>query len=439
MLEAQIETLGPDGLGRGRGEDGAAVAVPGSLPGERVRFRVEHRGKDGTGYGRLLTVLSPAADRIESACRHFLTCGGCDLLHLQPEAELVFKRSRVADALGVPLERVEATLASPRSLHYRAVAKLVFGPGALLGSYAPRTHRVVDMSGCKIHAPVIERVASAVRRALAEGDRRWAGARYLVLRAALPEERVHATLVTRAEGDPAEAALLETLAGHPEIAEIWVHVNDAEGDSIFDGEASARCLHRGQLAVGRVGSAEQHLAAGAFAQVNPGAAERLYRRVAELVEPADRRVLDLYSGSGGIALTLLAEGAAEVLGIERNPEAVAAAARGAAAFGTRARFEAAPAERVSDWLGGPDEAEENSGGGYDAWVVNPPRRGLAPEVIAAALALLPERIVYVSCQPDRLAEDLAALSPRYRLDAVTPVDLFPRTCHVETVVRLRLR
>lgn len=437
-VQATIHSL--DATGGGVGEvDGSPVRVMGVLPGETATVRVEHEDREGLKHARLVVLGNRSPDRIEPACTHFLECGGCDYLHLDDEAELAVKRKRVAEALERPLESVDHVLASPRSLHYRAVAKLVFGPRGKLGSYAPRSHRVVDMRGCKVHAPVVERVAEMVRRAILDGVS-TDGARYLVLRAALPNESVHATLVTYEPDTPAESALLEVLARSSEVVEVWRHVNQTVGDAIVDPEGETICLHRGSLAVGRVGTAEQHLATGAFAQVNPGAAERLYRRVSDLVEPDGRRVLDLYSGSGGISLTLVTAGAEEVLGIERTPSAVEAARKAASQFRGRAHFEVAPAENVKDILlskhAGP--VSEGGGGGFPVWVVNPPRKGLGPEVIYAIRALLPERLIYVSCHPDRLARDIGLLSDRYACDVVSPVDMFPQTHHVETVARLEL-
>lgn len=434
-----VEHLDGDASGVGQAE-GVEVIVPGTLPGERVEVAVEHETRSGRLHGRVWSLKTPSDARVQSPCRKFQVCGGCDLLHASDEFELEHKRAWVAKALDLPLAKVDPVISSPRNLHYRAVAKLVFGPRGTLGSYAVRSHRVVDMHGCKVHAPVVERVAEAVRRALNDGLNAD-GARYLVLRAALPLEAVHVTMVLSGAGRPAEDALHEVLARHPEVAEVWRHVNATDGDAIFDPEGPTQCLHRGRAAVGKVGSAEQHLASGAFAQINPGAAERLYARVSELIDPEGRRVLDLYSGSGGIALTLAAAGAKEVLGIERTPAAVDAARIAARGLGGKVTFEAAPVEEVQDFLkarsAGP--VADGGGGGFETWVVNPPRKGLAPEVLRALETLRPKTVVYVSCAPDRLARDLAALERRYEVDAITPIDMFPQTRHIETVARLRLR
>lgn len=442
VLGARIEALDEAGVGIGQTPEGHPVVVPGTLPGEDIELAVEHVGRSEGGrkhYGRLWSLKRASSDRVPSPCRKFLICGGCDLLHLSTTAERAFKRRRLADALGRALDEVEPLLASPRDLHYRAVAKLVVGPRGELGSYAVRSHRVVDMRGCKVHAPVIERVAETVRRALSEGLE-FQGMRYLVLRAALPRDVVHATLVVNREGLASEDAWLEVLARHAEVAEVWRHVNDDPGDAIF-ADGPTRCLHRGRSAVGRVGTAEQHLASGAFAQVNPGAAARLYEKVVELIAPEGRRVLDLYSGSGGIALSLLAAGAEEVLGIERTRSAVEAARAAAQGYQGRGRFEVAPVEEVATFLRTKDAGPlaPGEGGGFPAWVLNPPRKGLAPEVIRALIELRPAQVVYVSCSPESLARDLASLAETFTATSVTPVDMFPQTRHVEAVVALSLK
>jgi tRNA/tmRNA/rRNA uracil-C5-methylase (TrmA/RlmC/RlmD family) len=163
--------------------------------------------------------------------------------------------------------------------------------------------------------------------------------------------------------------------------------------------------------------------AGEFLQVNRDQARAIYARVADLVAPAPR-VLDLYSGLGGIALTLARRGAI-VDAIEIDPAATAALARAAKAGGLEVTVhtgDAASAQALTP---------------PDAIVVNPPRKGLSAEARAALVFLAPERIVYVSCGPDSLGRDLAALAPRYRPDVIEPFDLMPGTAQVETVVRLR--
>jgi 23S rRNA (uracil1939-C5)-methyltransferase len=177
----------------------------------------------------------------------------------------------------------------------------------------------------------------------------------------------------------------------------------------------------------------QAIEAGAFAQVNPLAAAELYRRVkAEIGGSAE--VLDLYSGSGGIALTLASppDAARSVYAVEAHPDAVRAARASAEAMGLGGvvKFEEAA---VEDALG-------RAPVGASAIVLNPPRKGASRAVLEAIVERAPLRLVYVSCNPESLARDVAILgaAAELEIDRVTPVDLFPQTLHVETVLSARL-
>lgn len=403
---------------------GRVLIVPAVLPGERVRVRVEHDGVHGRSFGRLAEVLEPSAERVVPPCPRFGLCGGCDLQHASPRAQAQLKSARVARALG----REPAPLVpSPAPLGYRAWAKLVAAPDGTLGSFAPRSHDVIDMRGCLVHAPVIERVADRLRGALGPGH----DLRYVLLRAALAEGRVLVTLVVRSAEARTPAALAPVLAEDPAVVRVVVHVNDDPGDALLGPGPELVLLDRA-LPAERLGDVEQGLGSGAFAQINPATAAVLYARVASALRPAGRRVLDLYSGSGGIALTLAHAGAAFVTGVERSAEAVQAAAASAARMGLAARVRFV-AGRVEDGLASADPAA-------DVVVLNPPRKGATPAVLDALLARAPLELVYVSCEPTTLGRDLAYLGARAALTvhSATPVDMFPQTHHVETLVHAEL-
>ncbi len=422
--------------------------MPGVLPGERARVQVEHVGVHGRSFGRVLEIVEASPERVDPRCPHVGVCGGCDLLHASAGLQAEFKAQRVGHALGnlgdevgvlggLDLVReVPRTVPSPQPFGYRALAKLVVAADGTLGSYAPRSHRVVDMRGCLVHAPAIERIADRLRDALGPGH----DLRYVLLRAALADERVIVTLVVRAAAARTPAALLPLLAAEPSVSRVIVHVNASEGDALLGAGPDTVLLERGAVTVERLGDVEQGLDSGAFAQINPAAAALLYARVRDGLAPRGRTILDLYSGSGGIALTLAAAGAAHVHGIERSADAVAAARASAARMGLadRVGFEAGPVEAL---LARAPRA--------DAIVLNPPRKGATPAVLDGILGNLADEVgrdlafpnlAYVSCEPTTLARDLAYLRARAALTilSVTPVDLFPQTRHVETLVLARL-
>lgn len=430
-LRVRVDRLEPTAAGLARPADaepsGAAegsIELAGVLAGEVAQARVEHVGRR-RAYGRLLAVIEPAADRVEPACAHFLRCGGCQLLHAASVHQRRLKRSWVAERLGLDPSRVDAVVPAPRDLGYRAFAKLVVGPGGILGSYRPRSHDVESMDGCRIHAPAIEVVADALRARLSDAGVPT-GLRYVLVRASMAEGACGVTLVTAAEATPGLDAVVARLGQLEVVRAVSQHVNPSEGDALWGDGPTRLLLKKGPL-VERVGPVEQDLLEGAFSQVNPEAAALLYGHVASMLR-GSRRVADLYAGSGGVAQTLLHEGVARVVAVEATPAAAAALDAAASRWrdGDRLAVRHGPVEDHLDVLSD-----------VDAAVVNPPRKGLGPDVVRALADRGPPRLIYVSCEPKTLARDLASLAAAYTLERVTPFDLFPQTRHVETVVVLR--
>ena len=504
LVTGAIVEVGATGLadsGAGIGEVAAAggpvtVHVAGLLPGERALARVEHVSPHRRqAWAHIDERLGEhAAERVPPACPGHGACGGCVWQHLSYAGQLLHKRRRVVQACAAyeRLAGIEVAAVSPaaRVLHYRNVGKYVAGPardaegGLTLGSYAPRSHRVVDGTGCRVVAPNIEAVRAHAAVALAslpvyDEQNKTGWLRYLVLRQGV-DDRVLATVVTRSSAERAsvtEAA--HRLAEHPRVAGIvWLR-NDRANSSLLDGTWEPVCGR--STAAENVAGVEIELGVRDFFQVNRAQARELYREVARQAgfspdEPSGdgaragdgasaQVIVDLFCGVGGIAFTL-ARAAAQanrtcrILGIERSPDAVRAAERAAerAGLSTRLWFQSAPAvevvARVRAWcaaIGRPgsppadsaiepagDSAVEPAGdSAVGLVVVNPPRKGLQADTVRALVELEPRRIIYVSCGPVSLARDLDRLiDGGYRVDVVQPIDLMPGTPQIETVVGL---
>lgn len=422
LSAVDILAVGADGQGHGRSPDGRDVRVPGVLPDERVAVAVHHVRRDRLHFAHLSRVEVASPARRPAPCPHFLRCGGCDFLHADIEWQRAWKRRRVAEALGRPVSEVSPTVASPRSIAYRTSVKLVRGPGPRLGSYAPRSHDVVDMRGCRVHAEAPEAIADGVRDFLL--DQPQVAFRYLLIRSSAAEGRAVVTVVVRSAERDTIGPVVDALARRPEVAQVRLHVNDDPGDGLLTDGPDEIVYDDGRAVIERLGAVEQNLTTGAFSQVNPHAAARLYAEVVAAVAPEGAEVLDLYAGSGGIALSLLAAGAARVTAVEAHVGAVTVARRSAAPrFADR--FEALASTVESALAVAPD---------FGRVVVNPPRKGLSPEVTSRLASRSWRRLVYVSCNPDTLARDIEALGGR--VTRVVPVDLFPQTRHVETVLLL---
>jgi len=414
--------------GRGVADlDGEEVHVAGLLPGEAGIALVEHvsRQKRRTWAVLAAPPAAPSPERSERICPAL--CGGCAWQHLTYPAQLVEKRRRVEEALGVPVAEV---VPAPAIAGYRNKATWVIArrEGRIkLGAWAPRSHAWIDTSGCRVVHPAITAAADAAATALDDSGlavydeaTRAGHLRYLVARASR-DGQVLLGIVTASDAprDALErmaAALLPVARGV-----VWLP-NDTTTGAIL-GADSHHLAGAPRLAESIDGIAFE-VAIDTFLQVNLDAAEAMYRRLAQHLEPlAGRVAVDLYCGIGPIALTLARRGA-EVVGIERNPAAIAEAQAAAARNRIAARFEVAAAT-----IG--DRA-------LDIAVVNPPRQGLTPEVRADLAAAGPPILAYVSCGPDSLGRDLAELTS-YRVDAIEPFDLMPGTGHVETLVIARRR
>ncbi|HEX2570173.1 MAG TPA: 23S rRNA (uracil(1939)-C(5))-methyltransferase RlmD [Polyangia bacterium] len=442
--QIEVEVSGVDVEGAGVAATEPPLHVPYALPGERVIAEVLHVSPHGTAaWGRLHALKTPSPERVAPACRAFGRCGGCVLQHWEGAAQLAWKRERLAQALGPLAGEVLPTVASPRALGYRNRSKLVWGVDdgdgrVVLGAYAPRSHDIVDLAGCAIAEPPLDEVAARLAelaRALGvsiHDERRAEGVlRYALLRVNWRGE-VQVLLVVAQRGRPEVAALGHALgAACPSVLGVVENFQPARGDALVGRDSEDVVLAGEPMLEERVGAVRLLVSPRAFLQVNRGVAERLYADVARAAAlTGAEQVIDVYSGVGGIALTL-APGASSVIGIEEEPAAVRDAAAAAALGGVgQARFLAGDAARL---LGEMARHHQRA----DVVVLNPPRKGVAAEVLAAVEALRPRTLLYVSCSPDSLARDLGRLAAQgYPCRRVTPYDMLPHTPHVEALAEL---
>jgi 23S rRNA (uracil1939-C5)-methyltransferase len=371
-------------------------------------------------------------------CPHFPRCPGCPWVGRPYADQLASKHRRVVAALAASLpdaatDLVAPVLAAPEPSGYRVQVKLMVAStrrGLVLGLYAPGSHRVLDASGCPLHDPLLQRAIPALRDALTDDavpvhGRDRAGVRYVLLRASVADVRVLATLVSSRVPLPNAGRVARRLRAAVPLAGLLVNENTTTGNVIL----GARTEPVWGEPVLRERYGDVVIAAGptAFVQANARMASVIYRTIADVADLAEgARVLDLYCGVGGIALTLAAR-AARVLGVEEVAAAVEAAHANAAR--AHARHVEFVAGRVEDVLGTVDPA-------LDVVTLNPPRKGAGPAVMGGLARLRPARVLYLSCNPESFARDAAALvSAGFRLASVQPFDLLPQTDHVELLGR----
>ena len=427
-FEVEIERLGVSGEGVGSWQ-GYTVFVDGALPTERVRVRLVERRRR-FGRGQLLERLTSSPDRVEPVCPLFGRCGGCQLMHLKYSQQLVAKRQRVVDALERigKFEGIEVAdcVPSPSSLHYRNKIQLPVCENLELGLYARGSHDLVPIERCFIHCDLGERAFQAIA-AIVKGAQLEKGfLRYALIKTALHTEQVLVVLVTRGEGQESLKTLArQMMEAVPEIKGVVQNVNRRPGNVIL-GEIYRTLAGHGSIEEEICGLTFK-VSPASFFQVNPSQAQQLYQRAIECAALTGKeKVLDAYCGVGTLSL-LMAQSAQEVLGVECVSEAINDAKENAEKNGiSNVTFECAKAE---EFIGTIDA--------LDVALLNPPRKGCAPELLNRLLEVKPKRVIYISCDPATLARDLQILSSGgYQLDSVTPFDMFPQTAHVETLVTL---
>lgn len=431
----QIEGYSSDGAGVAR-IDGMAVFVRGALRGETVDIFIEHVGHSAA-WARAEHIVTPSPARQEPDCPWYGQCGGCQFRHMSYEEELEAKRQRVQDALtrigGLDLP-VEVIHGAAKQSRYRNKVQLPVQAG-VVGYYAERTHRVVDIADCLLQPESDSVLADTLRQWMAKhhisayDERRHTGlVRHLFLRTNSVGEAL-CCIVINGRKLPHEEELATALRqAAPGLVGLALSVNTRKTNVILGNEYRA-VWGRDWLEETLLGKTFR-LSVPSFFQVNRTQCEVLYRRALDFAGlTGTELVVDLYCGIGTISLCL-AELAGRVIGVEVVPQAIEDAKSNARrnALENKTRFECGDAALLAAQL-------EVEGLRPDVVVVDPPRKGLAPEVVETVARMGPDRVVYVSCDPATLARDLkrfAALG--YEAKRAEAVDLFPRTAHVETVV-----
>lgn len=437
IYRAVIDGYASDGSGVARVE-GAVVFVKGAIRDELTDIYIEHVGHNAA-WGRAVKFFKRSMARREPDCPYYGQCGGCQFRHMNYAEELEAKRIRVEDALtrigGVNLP-VPVIWDAADTARYRNKVQFPVGEGAI-GYYAGRTHHVIDIDDCLLQPGEDTACRAAVKGWMERfhisvyDEKTGKGlVRHLYLRTNQAGQ-VLCCLVVNGRDVPHGEELVEALRqAAPGLAGVVLSVNTKKTNVILGAEyrtlwgrdwlEETLCGHTFRLSV------------PSFFQINRAQTEALYGRALEFAGlTGTETVVDLYCGIGTISLTL-AEHAGRVIGVEVVPQAVEDAKENARRNGLadKTRFECGDASDLAVQL-------EREGVRPDVVVVDPPRKGLAPDVVDTIARMSPDRVVYVSCDPATLGRDVKRFGELgYEAQRAEAVDLFPRTAHVETVVLL---
>lgn len=437
IYRAHIDGYSSEGLGIAR-IDGQVVFVHGAVRGETCDVLVMKVLKNAA-FGKIAALAEPSPARRQPDCPYYGRCGGCDFRHMSYEEELWAKRTRVQDTLtriGGAEVTVEEILGAEQPLHYRNKSIYPISPAGEVGFYRARSHQVVHVEHCLIQKPEADALAQAVRDYIARfqvepyNEATGRGLlRHLYVRTSCRGESL-ACLLVNGSRLPHEQELVDMLrAAAPGVCGVVLGENTRRGNAIL-GDRYRTLWGRDYLTDTLCGL-ELRLSVPSFYQVNHDQAQRLYEKALEYAGLTGRELaVDLYCGAGTIT-QVLARRARHVIGGEIVPEAIRDAEDSARRNGVEnVEFLCGDASRLAAEL-------RQRGLRPDVICVDPPRKGLAPDVVEAAASMTPGRIVYVSCDPATLARDVARFAPLgYCPVRACAVDLFPGTAHVETVCLL---
>lgn len=454
-VELNIEKMAYGGRGIAR-LDGFVIFVRGTVPGDRILARIFKKKKD-YAEAALVELLDTSADRIETACPYAGYCGGCQWQHVAYEKQLIFKREHIKE----PLERiaglkdvvVRPLLPSENIFGYRNKMEFSFSDrrwylprelhlkeksdGFALGLHVPGTyHKVIDMAACLLQPQTGNDILGEVGQYVKESDVPVYGLkshkgfwRFLTIRHSAAFDQWMVNLVTSEEDISTVQPLADRLCRKfPGIKTVVNNINGRKA-SIAVGEKE-KVLRGDGFINDKIGPFSFRISANSFFQTNTSSALKLYEQVLRYANPkGTEKVLDLYSGTGTIPI-FLSDRVRSVTGIEISQIATADADRNALENGVR----------NCQFVCG-DIREKLGGIGFkpDLMIIDPPRAGMHKDVLAETMALGPQRIIYVSCNPTTLARDLETMVENYELNEIQPVDMFPHTFHIEAVAKLSLR
>ena len=475
---ARIETTDGDE------KRGLTVFCDQLLPDEKAEIRLIH-SKKKFAQGTCVNIITPSPDRIKPACHEYEACGGCTLGNIQYDKELLYKRKHILSCLtrigrqdpAQIQEKTREVIGMEDPVHYRNHMQYPVSETAQkeerdlkIGLYAKKTHTVVPLQTCLIAHSACETIRRATISFLLETkvygydeEEQEGYLRHLIVRVgvntgeimvvlvayARPEEPVpfsmeaYTNALSRAlaEEQTAENAHTNkpTQTAHTwRLRSVWLNCNPTgtrQGQTVSYRKENLVHLWGDTFITERLGPNYYVISPLSFFQVNTAQAEKLYDVIRALaLEGTTKRrtLLDLYCGTGTIGLHL-ARDFGRVIGVESNESAIRDARQNAEKNNYQsARFHVAKAEDI------PLDALPKD---IDCIIIDPPRTGCDPALLAKIRTLAPGTLIYVSCDPATLARDLVQLAsgekPAYAIKAIQPVDLFGRTGHVECVILMQ--
>ena len=440
-----IKRLGINGEGVGYFKK-QVVFVPGALPGEEVVVEAT-KVHPKFSEAKIKKIRKQSEFRVKPPCPIYEECGGCQLQHLRYDQQLKEKRDIVIQALErhtkldpSKLEIKETIgMEDPWSYRNKSQFQVGFKDGQVLaGLYGMNSHRLINIDQCAVQHPQTNKATKTVKRILQDlkipiyNEKSKKGlVRTIVARVGIQTGELQIVLITTKKELPKKELIIQEIKKRlPEVKSIIQNINGQKTSLIFGDETVN--LEGSDFIQETLGDLQFELSARTFFQLNPEQTVKLYNEVKKAAAlTGTEKVADAYCGVGTIGLWV-ADGAAEIRGMDIIPESIEDAKKNAARHGIKhAKYVTGKAEiLLPKWV--------KEGWKPDVIIVDPPRTGLDEQLLKTILKVKPKKVVYVSCNPSTLAKDISVLSASYKVKMIQPVDMFPQTAHCEAVTLLEL-
>ncbi|MDD2435172.1 MAG: 23S rRNA (uracil(1939)-C(5))-methyltransferase RlmD [Bacilli bacterium] len=393
----EVKIINLDHFGRGIGRvDNKVVFIPNTLIGEVVNIDIVHEKKNYL-EGKVIKYLKQSDDRVQPICPYFVRCGGCDLSHMSYLMQCQFKEDKVKDIMHRTINsniNIKPIIPSDQSYNYRN--KVTFHVKEKIGYYQVKSYEVILIDNCYIADDKINQLIPSLNT--------------------LQLDHIKQIIVKTNNNQ-----IMVILYGEIDVEDTLIKLKNQVDTIIINSEI---IYGNGQI-IKTVGDLNFYLSKNSFFQINDYQIINLYNKVLDYCDfKGNEKVLDLYCGTGTIGI-YLSRYCQTVLGIEVNEDAIKDANQNKKLNNIN---------NISFMLGDIQYKIEEIDLKPDIVVVDPPRKGLELKVIESLVKIKPSKIIYVSCDPMTLARDLKILQEDYKINEITPIDMFPQTNHVECVV-----
>ena len=418
------------------------VFVDGLFPGEEAEIEILYK-RAGSYFGKVYRLIKKSPDRIQPKCGICTACGGCQLQQLNYSAQLEYKTKKVNDAFRRnKIENIEVLpcISMENPYEYRNKIQVPIGRDPhghiVSGFYRSGTHKIIPVDKCWIENGKASNIISEIKKLMKEfhyapydEDTRTGLIRHVLIRTSFHCSEIMVTLVTNRDDFKGKNNFVKELVKRcPEIKSIIQNINTRDTNVIL-GEKE-RVLFGPASIKDSILGVDFLISSKSFFQVNPIQVENLYKTAINFANLNENEsIFDAYCGIGTISLCA-SKYVSKVVGAEIVKEAIVDAKKNAKLNNIfNANFICGDAGEILESLIAAGEK-------FSTVFVDPPRKGLDEKFINKLLELSPEKVVYVSCDPETLARDIKILSQKYEIKKVQPVDMFPMTFHVESVVSL---